>query len=433
MATNFGTLTGILQEKYLGKIRSSINNSTRLLTFMKKEGVTWNGLEGVIAIHVGHSSNGGVSGVGKIPTPSTAETVVQAKFSAAKYYHSFKLEGELITASAGSNAASYVPALTLTMKGLAEQVGIDLNKYAFSGGRVVGFLNEVKVAGGAADWQFSGDFAKLNALLAIKAGPINVQPIRMDTYAAIGAPIALSAVSIPASTVHLNVALTTAQAAGYAVALKVVDTDAALLFLDEEPVGIYGNLAEPTHLGQDRTTATGFVNLQATIKAANQTGTQAFAAFALDQFETQLADMETVCGMAPTRIWVPISFRPKYAKLFQANLRVTLDQGKGPDEFNGGVPQDANGEEALSYGKLKIECDRHCGKNLAIFMKDDTWMYAIREVGDFDKTTGNILRQVIDPVTSQYLDSFMGYWKQYYNVVCDTPFCNGILCGVGAV
>jgi hypothetical protein len=429
MATNFGTADGILQVNYIGKMREVINNSCKLLQNMKKTGVTWNGSEGIVSVHVAHAQNIGFSAAGLVPAVTTAEVVKQFRISACKLYGAFSIDGELITASDGSNNKAFVSAVTLYTKGLAESIAIAQNKVTYSGGRCLGFLNELKLAAGAADWQFSGDTDKMQAVLTAKAGPVSCDFYRMDTYATL-ATVNVSAVTAGSTgTIHLDGAMdSSALPAGACIGVKVVDAAPALAFMDDETLGVYGNAIEPTLFGLDRTSATGYATLQFNNRAAIRTGTQARAAFALPQFQAELDDIMVASNKAPDRIFVHTNFRSTYATLFEAKMNIMLVQGKEAVGYNGGVPVDGKGDQKYAYAGIDIEQDRHCARGLAIFLKDDTWIWAQRMVGDFDKTTGTYFKPVYSG--SQLVDKFQCFWKNYYNLICCEGFSNGVLVGL---
>lgn len=434
MATNFGTADGILQVNYIGPMRTAINNSCKILNHMKKKGVTWNGSEGIIAVHVAHADNIGFSAGGVIPTVTTDETVKQFRLSACKLYGAQDIEGELLVATEGGDAKAFVSAISLKTKGLTAQMGIRLNKYTYSGGRCVGFLNELKTGAGGpgySDWQFSGDTAKVQEVLTARGTDVTCQFIRLDTYAVL-ATAAVSAVNQSASTIHVAGALDTSSLpAGTAVGVRVSDADASLVYLDGECVGIYGNAIEPTLFGLDRTDATGYKTLQFINRTATRTGTQARSAFAIPQFQAELDDIMVASGTAPDRVFVHTNFRSTYSTLFEAKMNVYLAQGKEAVGYEGGIPVDSKGEQRYSVCGLDIEQDRHCGRGLAIFMSDDTWVFWQRMPGDLDRTTGSYFKQLYSG--ANLLDKFGFFWKQYLNVICVEGFKNGLVVGLPIV
>lgn len=411
-------LSAILMENYSVPLQTVLNNTVIALELMKKTTVGWAGKQLVIPVHVTRNSGTGFSDSGTLPTAGNqgyVDYIVKAK----KLYGSFRLDGDLMAAAEKGGKYAFVSAIESEMKGLADDVAVKANKALYSGGRVVGFLNQRKAEAGAGTWEFSGDAQKVADAITTKGAAVSLSFVRLDTYAAIGGANTVDAVSVPAFTVHLTAALdTSAVAAGLGCAVVISDADGSLAFLDSEPQGIYGNLASPTLFTQDRTTATGNPQLQSIFRTANGTAGQDRTNLTLANIEDMLNAVEEASGQVPDFLMVHMSQRQKYVSLMQATLRTVVD-GPATKEFNGGSK-----ERNQSYGDIPIKADRHCGKGLAIFLKKDSWTIAELRKGGFADEDGTVLLRIAGN------DSFGGFWRWYYEQVCKTPNRNGILHGL---
>lgn len=412
-------LSAILMENYSVPLQNVLNNTVVALEIMKKTTVGWAGKRLVIPVHVARNSGVDYSDSGTLPTAGF-QGYIDLLVTAKKLYGTFRLDGDLMAAAEKGGKYAFVAAITSEMDGLGQDTAVKANKALYSGGRFVGFFNQAKTEAGAGTWEFSGDIVKLDEAITARGAPVDLEFIRLDTYAAIGGANTVDAVSIPALTVHLTAALNTATVApGYGVAVKISDTDASLNYLDSQVNGIYGNLASPVHFSQDRTTATGTPALQSVFKTANQTGTQGKVAISLTAIEGVLDAVEEASGFTPDLVLVHMTQRQKYVALMQATIFTTLAQGAPAKEFNGGSK-----ERNQSYGDIAIKADRHCGKGLAIFLKKDAWTLAELRKGGFADEDGTVLLRVAGS------DSFGGFWRWYYEQVCKTPNRNGILHGL---
>lgn len=406
-------------ENYSVPLQNALNNTVLALEIMKKTTVGWAGKRLVIPVHVSRNSAVGYSDSGTLQ-PAGFQGYVDLLVTAKKLYGTFQLDGDLMAAAEKGGKYAFVAAITSEMDGLAQDTAVKANKALFSGGRFPGFINQLKTEAGAGTWEFSGDIVKIQDAITAKGGAVSVEVIRLDTYATIAGANTIDSVNVPGLTVHLTAALdTSAVAPGVGCAIRISDGDPAVAYLDSEPEGIYSNLANPTHFSADRTTATGYPILQATFRTGNQTGTQGKVAIQLTAIEGVLDAVEEASGQVPDLILVHMTQRQKYVALMQATIQTTLVNGAEAKQFNGGSKERNQG-----YGDIAIKADRHCGKGLAVFLKQESWTLAELRKGGFADEDGTVLLRVAGT------DAFGGFWRWYYQHVCKVPNRNGILHGL---
>lgn len=419
MGATITALAAILQNNYQIKIQQALNNKILALEIMKKRTVGWNGLQLVIPVHTDRNTGVGFSNTGALPTAGN-QGYVDLLVAAKRLYGTFVLDGALLAAAPQGGNHAFVAAMTAEVQGISDDCAVIADKTLFSGGRVVGFINQFKAEGAAADWQFSGDIVKLGDAITTKGSAVTVQVIQLDTYAVL-ATKTVTAVAAAALTIHIGAALdTTSVAPGFGCAILISDADASLAFLDSEPVGIYGNFANPTHFTVDRTTATGKPALQANCRTASATGPQAKVDISLPIFEQAMDIVEEASGEQVDMVLVHFSQRQKYAAILQGTIHTVVTNSSNPiKDFNGGA-----GSRQPSYGDLPIKAERFCGKGLAIFLKSDSWNLCELKKFALGNDDGLTLRQVAGS------DSFSGFWRWYYQTVCLLPNRNAVIHGL---
>ena len=201
MTATLTTLSSVLKEFYLGPIIDELNQETHVLDLFMKGSFDWNGKQVIIPIHVSRNTGVGFSSAGTLPTAGQ-QGFENLTVTAQNLYGRFQINGDAISALGKGGQNSFVNYVDAEMVRLKDDVRDSSNQACVSGGTLIGYLPQSNaVAAGADDWMFDGDFAKVQALITLNAGPIAVQPIRMDTYATIGAPIDLSAVDAVAGEV----------------------------------------------------------------------------------------------------------------------------------------------------------------------------------------------------------------------------------------
>jgi len=460
MAANQSTLSAILKEFYLGPVQEQLNNEMLILQTMEKSTVDWNGRVAIIPVHIARNRDPvtGASGVafaaegGTLPTAG-AQGYARLEVNARFLYGRFQITGPAMSAAGKGGANSFIGWMDAEMNKLVTDVKDTADRNMISGGRCCGFINERHNNGAAATYEFFGDVAKLEAARAAAAATagapeLRVDIVRMDTYFANlnGAGTAfLSIASTDATagtfTAGAGAAGTmdlSALPAGVACAVivsTVQDTVAAataLSYLDDEPLGVFGNIGLQSHFGVDRTTAgagvTGQDTLQSTVVTQNVgtggAGAGDRADISLTRIQGVLDEVLVVSGKEPNVIFMNPVQRQKYAALFQLTAAGTSAvmnvNGEKSTTLNGGF-------SGLAYGALPIKTSRHVPNGGMIFLRTDTWKILELEAHAFADIDGDVLLRV------QNQDSYEGYYRWYYNTVCTNPNQNAILAGLTLV
>jgi hypothetical protein len=452
-----GTLSAVLKEFYLGPIAEQINQEVMVCELFEKASVDWNGRSVIIPVHtarntaVGYAAeNGALPGpaAGALgASPSTNQSfsrlVVQAQF----LYGRFQISGPAMEAASKGGSNSFVSYVDAEMTRLVEDVKDRCNRVAVSGGRVLGFLAETNVIGAAGpdDFLFDGDFAKAAAVFAdVTAGSTTdmCDIIRLDTFAVAVAAVDMSVAPTPGSgLISLQgpaaaaVTLPATAAVGSArncFALVISDNGRADMIAvtatsgegdpDAQPVGIYGNLASPTHFTVDRTDATGSPILQGvcvTTVADGAAGAPANTRVAqtLAQYQGAFDALDLTGGGQPDLICMHPLQRTRYSSLFTANVRADFANRGKPSGADGGFSE-------FGYAGTPIKTSRHVDNGLIAFLKTDTWKLVELKAPGFQEMGGGILDRV-----ASNLDAWGGVYAWYYNVVCLRPNANLIQCG----
>ena len=291
------TLQNILKEFYIGPVQDQLNNEMMVLELMEKTTVDWNGRVAIIPVHTSRNTGvqyldeaGTVGGQTALPTAGS-QGYLRLQVNARFQYGTFQITGPATAAAAKGGVGSFVGWMDAEMKRLVTDFRNASDRTCVSGGRIIGFVNEhdTKAFPAAMTYELTGDIDKLERLRNIAADTAPASPlpghpgafdlriefIRMDTYATIvtwGGAADFGDISAAVDTANrtftmranavndLNLAglpvgvpcavrVATTQSGG------VPDNAGAFLagFIDPEPEGIYGNLANQTHFGIDRT------------------------------------------------------------------------------------------------------------------------------------------------------------------------------------
>ena len=429
-------LDSILKEFYIGPIQEQLNNEVMVLQMFEKAKISWAGKQGVVPVHVDRNV-GGVAfktDGGDLPTAGSQEPK-RLTFTAAYLYGRFAVTGPAIAAAAKGGTASFIGALELEMDKLKDDIRNKADRTVVSGGRVAGFLNERKNETGASVWQFRGDFQKIADAWDAKGSNIDVEVIDCSNKTITGKSVTYEKITTPASidvtnsefnptagTIHLTGALdTTGVAAGFGCALVISDTDAGVnALLDQEPIGIYGNLGSESHFGVDRGSVAGDATvLQSIIMTADLAATSdeptSDAALTLSRMQEVIDSVNSLSGMEPSIILMNPGDRAKYIALCQGQLQITR---------TGTATNGDAGFLGLSYGGFHIKAASHVDRGLMLFLNTKDWKLAVLEDFKFADLDGNVLSRVNNK------DSFEGFCKWYYNHYCCRPNANAVLTGI---
>lgn len=461
MSAQLSTLEEILKEFYLGPVQEQINQEVMVYELFEKASVSWSGKQVIIPLHVARNPSTGFRAEGStLPGSNAAGTlpsgnqtyeklVVTAKF----LYGRFSLTGPAISAArAGSN--SFISYVEAEMNKLVDDVKNASNRTMVSGGRCVGFAHQKQlINGGVApngNVEFSGDFGKLSAAATAAAAVagangIEVEFVRTDTYATLaGGPSEVDTATAATGIIHLVNGAYSAAAVpnGIAVAVIISDTrdggggtppvipalETAGIFLDAEPLGIYGGLfATPVsgvanggddYFNLDRSAA-GLAELRSTGRCiADAVNNDPRAPISLDALQVTMDEVLEKSGVEPNYVFINPAMRSEYTALLvgtvTGNLFTMTDSAKNGD----------GGFTSLGFNGIPLKTSRHIDKGLVVMLKTDTWKITELESKGFADLDGNVLSRVVNR------DAYEGYYRWYYNLVCMRPNANAILTGL---
>lgn len=412
---NLSNMDAILQNDYQKKVESALSEKATIFNKFKKKVLAWSGRQAVFAVKVGRG-NGGAYTDGTVPAADHAvykNLNVTAKILQARG----QIASELMVATDSASAKAFVSAVTEENKNAEETLVQQANDKFWSGGLVIGFLNESKVGGAGADWEFSGDVEKLASIVA--AGATTVDLIRMDDYSipALFTGVTVNSVNVTASTINLPVVDTTVVGAGFGVAVKIKTAAAGIVTsLGLEPVGVYGQMAEPTHFGVNRSDAgLDAMALQGIVRTALRTGAQGRTAITPQIIQKALNEVDDATGQKPDWMCGHSSALEKYAAGFQTNIRV--DGASGAQTYNAGY-------KGLSYGDMPFESDRDCGRGLIFICTTDSFKLCERQPVKLWTHGGSAFRPVANSTDVEFI------YEGFHQVVCTNPGANALVHGL---
>jgi len=214
----------------------------------------------------------------------------------------------------------------------------------------------------------------------------------------------------------------------------------------EEPVGVQGNLSLATHFSVTRN-AKDSLNLpqvasngsapplRSWVFCGSKTNATSLtgAALAIDRIQHSIdsvkVDEPTLAGGGPGRVGgaheVDVMLmhprqRQQYIALLQGTIgmRIMSGQGGGPTRKGDAGFMD------VSYGDIPIKVSRAVPNGSIFFVNKTSWNLAQLESGKFADLDGAILSRVSGQ------DSWEGFYRWYWNLVCKQPNCNVILTGL---
>ena len=451
-----GTLAAILKEFYLGPVQEQLNNEVLVLELMQKTTVDWNGKVAIIPVHLDRNSGVGYRAEGGTLPTAGQQGFNRLQITSAYLYGRFQVTGPAMASAGKGGPNSFIGWMDAEMKKLVTDVKNEADRSMVSGGRVLGFINEHENKNAnPRTYEFFGDLEKLQTLHGIAANlaapvDLRIEFIRMDTYETIGtwgganAYGDLQAAGTPFDMANrtftmrnnaLNDLDLTGLPAGVPCAVRIADAQSAAPatvvadnLLNPEPEGIYGNLANPTHFGIDRTqTATGENTLRssAVLTQATDAGGPAApnlrANVSLPRIQNIFDQISLASGEEPDMILMSPLQRQLYGSLFQltagASNTVQNVSGERASKLDGGF-------SGLSYGGVPIKTARQVDNGGMVFMKSNTWkLLELQGHGFADLDGTEILR-------ANGIDAWEGFYKWYYNTVCTHPNQNGMLVGL---
>ena len=461
MVATVASFSSILKEFYLGPVQEQLNNEVLVLDIMTKMSVDWNGRLAHIPVHI--ARNTGVRYVGESAAIPTAgqQTYANYTVNAAFLYGRFEVTGPAIASAGQGGKNTFIGWMDAEMDKLVTDVKNESDQACFSGGRMVGFLNEKDSRAAGNPWQFTGDIAKIQALLATQAAPgtttLEVVFVRCDfgnaaawgflVDAAAGAidpanPSLITAADPNGGTITIGAAglNTNAVDDGFGVAVYIVDNSVTVPAgspagtpsvqdilgdiangLVTQPVGIYGNLAstmeglaagqQRNHFGVD---VVANDVMQSTILTMSTAAGGARLGLALPRLQQTFDEVLVRADEEPDCLIMHPTMRQQYTALLTATLQTFTNKAeKGDGGFTG-----------LSYGGVPIKTARHAPRGGVLFLNTKSWKMLELQPGGFADLDGNVLSRVANT------DSWEGFYRWYYNSVCMRPNANALLVGI---
>lgn len=424
MAATLTTLAAILKEFYLGPIQEQLNNEVLCLEMFEKVTTDWAGKQVVIPIHVSRNTGTGYSKAGALPTAGQ-QGYEQLVITAENLYGRFQISGDAIAATKSSRGsfAGYVDA---EMNKLVNDVRNTANVVCVTGGASIGFIWEdgAATSGAATPTPYNGQSAEPDgtAFGTAGAGVDEVQGRSVSTTYDLtnGGFAATGLDAITESSITLNPAVnTSALGAGEVLCIRI--TAGVKAATGDEPIGMVGNLCEPSHFGVDRSAANNpsvRSNFRLAANANQGAGVAAPGALSLDDLQKMLDDIEVASHKTPDCWLMHPAMRVSYTSLLQGtndgNIRVESDKAKHGD----------GGFVSLGYANIPMKTSRGVPKGLIFALCTKTWKLCELQKGGFADLDGSVLSRVSNT------DAYEGYYRWYYNTVSVEPSANGVIVGV---
>ena len=457
MAANLTTVDAILKEYYLGPLQKQLNNEVMCLELFQKMSVDWNGRQVIIPLHI--ARNTGVAYAGETdPLPVATNQGYEDLHIKAKFmYGKFQVTGPAMAAAKKGGKNSFIAALEGEMSGLKDDIRDRANRICFSGGKIKGYVNQRQAfanattgaAGGHAApnaglnvLEYSGDFSPFASVVAATPATwVRVQAFNTLDFSEIvpaGANPGLFVADFDIANQTITIANVSSAGAGQAFSTAGVPQPQAIAIglsstaytsggalgttvsFVNEPEGIYSNLSDPSwHSDIDRSSAANSILRCTNIHTVDKTTGVATAGnrVALDLASIQAvfdsvllsSDKEPDC-----MIINPVA-RQRYISLLQGVINSeanTVTKGDGGFKSN-----------QLSYGGVKFKVSRHCGRSMIVGLKLDGWKMLELQPGAFADLDGAVLSR------DSNTDQWSGFYRWYYNQVCQRPNSNFVLVG----
>lgn len=494
MTATLATFASLLQRFYKGPITDQLNNEIFILKYFMKQKFGWQGESVILPVRIGRNTGVGTRGEGAALPVAGRQQTANLTVNSTFIYGRFEVTGPLMASAAKGGSHAFAAAMTDEMEGLTRDIKNLADRLAVSGGRVPGFINN-KVTpvdtGGAASHtaalagthtvQYMGDMTPFlgctdNAnvalwrrvrlfrsdtmaeivptVIATGAAGVNgnIFVSAFDAAAANGPEVTLryasdtGVVSINLNAVPVTVGITVAVhetqavdqlgvAYGQSTNTGAAADASAVSGWASEPIGMFGNLADPGgavalpagagggqfqgYFGLDRTVVANELMRGQVIghnpdPAANGIN-DALELFRMQQVIDSI-DVET--GEKVDLIVMNPLQRASYMNLLAGagagNLMVSGEKAKHGD----------GGFQSIGFAGVPIHSSRHFPQCAMAFLNTKSWLVAELQGGKFADEDGNILSRVANA------DAFEGFWKQYYNLVCKRPRANAILVGI---
>lgn len=191
----------------------------------------------------------------------------------------------------------------------------------------------------------------------------------------------------------------------------------------KECEGIFGNLANPTHFTVSRAGAVTGAPLRAklfrSVPSQTKAGALTRAELTLPMMQGAMDAVILESGSAVDCIYMNPLQRQMYVLKLQGTVNATNLQVDTTKAAHGD-----GGFLGLSYSGVPIKTSRHISNGMLVFLHTKVWKITSLQDGEFADLDGAVLSRV----TNQ--DSYEGYYRWYWNIVCTNPNKNTILSGV---
>ena len=200
--------------------------------------------------------------------------------------------------------------------------------------------------------------------------------------------------------------------------------------INNQPRGLFENLASQTHFGNDRTTATGGAAaiLQSTIvthDVGNGDRTNAGADLSLERLQYMMDIMMQDAGVDADVMVMNALMRHRYTVQLTGVLGATgASGGYSNVSVDGSSGKLMDTQQNLAYGGVKVQYDRHFPVSTIGLLHSKDWILAELATGQFADEDGNVLFRVAGE------DAYEGFWKHRYNICCKRPNAQVILTGI---
>jgi len=412
MAATTLQIEAVLKRFYIGKIVEQINQESLLLDNFEEETVTWSGSTAIVPLHTQRNASVGAAAEGAtLPVPGQ-QTYEKIMIESAYVYGQFSFTGPA-RAAAAKSAGAFANMVDLQMKPLVDDVRHYSDICMFTGGPVIGYV-----------WQKGSTLSTLESSVRnqYQAGSANnpvgqlVQIYRTDTFAAVDTPRTLTSINAAGTQVTLSASVDTSTVPSGVLLVLV----SAAPGLQNEPIGLAGNLAGPTWFGLQRGLAS-TQRLQGNYLLANPT-TNSYDDLTTNSLQNLSSQIQYQSGKMADAIWLSPLMISAYSSLLQgvasglpaaARLDVKTEPAKGDIGFTG-----------FSWSGIKFYQGQDCPVGVIYMLTRKHWKLALLKSGEFDESTGSILRAVPQQ------DTYAGMYSWYYQSYTDRPNASGVLAGV---
>ena len=412
MAATTLQIEAVLKRFYIGKIVEQINQESLLLDNFEEETVTWSGSTAIVPLHTQRNASVGSAAEGAtLPVPGQ-QTYEKIMIESAYVYGQFSFTGPA-RAAAAKSAGAFANMVDLQMKPLVDDVRHYSDICMFTGGPVIGYV-----------WQ------KNNALTTLEASVRNqyqsgagntpvgntVQLYRTDTFATVDSPRTLLSISPSGNSVVLSAPVDTSTVSS-GVLMVLVSGAAGL---QAEPIGLAGNLAGPSWFGLQRGLPS-TDRLQGNFLLVNGT-TNAYDDLTTNSLQNLSSQIQYKSGKMADAIWLSPLMISAYSSLLQGvasglPAAARLDVKTGPEKGDIGFT-------GFAWSGIKFYQGQDCPIGVIYMLTRKHWKLALLKAGEFDESTGSILRAVPQQ------DTYAGMYSWYYQSYTDRPNASGVLAGV---